>query len=71
MEVNTVEGNKSFEQSMEELELIVAKLESGNIPLEDMVELYERGAALGRYCASLLEGYQARMDALATASEGE
>ena len=71
MEVNTVEGNKSFEQSMEELELIVAKLESGNIPLEDMVELYERGAALGRSCAGLLEGYQARMDALATASEGE
>ena len=49
---------------MEELEGIVQKLESGNIPLEDMVALYERGALLGKRCMAMLDDYQGRIETL-------
>lgn len=58
------EENKTFEASMEELEGIVQKLESGNIPLEDMVALYERGALLGKRCMTMLDDYQGRIETL-------
>ena len=53
-----------FEALMEELETIVQKLESGNSPLEEMVSLYERGAALGKRCMELLEAYEGRLTTL-------
>lgn len=58
------EEKKTFEASMEELEGIVQKLESGNIPLEDMVALYERGAHLGKHCMAMLDEYQGRLETL-------
>ncbi len=58
------EEKKTFEASMEELEGIVQKLESGNIPLEDMVALYERGAHLGKRCMAMLDEYQGRLETL-------
>ena len=36
----------SFEEAMRELETVVGRLESGDVPLEDSIRLYERGAAL-------------------------
>jgi len=36
----------TFEQALSELEQIVARLESGQAPLEDSIRMYERGAAL-------------------------
>jgi len=53
-----------FEALMAELEGIVQKLEGGNIPLEEMVALYERGAYLGKRCMELLDSYQGRLDTL-------
>ncbi|HWR23027.1 MAG TPA: exodeoxyribonuclease VII small subunit [Feifaniaceae bacterium] len=50
-----------FEALMEELESIVQKLEGGNSPLEEMVALYERGAALGKRCMELLDSYEGRL----------
>ena len=41
------EENKSkmsFEESMRELEEVIGKLERGDVPLEDSIKLYERGA---------------------------
>ncbi len=61
----------SFEASMEELEHIVQKLESGNIPLEEMVSLYERGAALGKHCMAMLDSYQGRLETLDRGKGGE
>ena len=37
---------KTFEQKQEELEKIVSRLENGNVPLEEMIQLYEQGIAL-------------------------
>ena len=36
----------TFEQAMSELERIVTQLERGDVPLEDSITLYERGAEL-------------------------
>lgn len=60
-----------FEALMEELESIVQKLESGNSPLEEMVSLYERGAALGKRCMELLEAYEGRLVTLTHPEENE
>lgn len=44
----------SFEEAMRELESVVGKLESGDVPLEDSIKLYERGAALKEHCQKKL-----------------
>ncbi len=44
----------SFEDAMKELEAVVGKLESGDVPLEDSIRLYERGAALKEHCQKKL-----------------
>ena len=54
----------TFEQKQEQLEAIVSRLESGNVPLEEMVRLYERGEALYRDCAETLASYEKRLEAL-------
>ncbi|MGH1330176.1 MAG: exodeoxyribonuclease VII small subunit [Paracoccaceae bacterium] len=40
----------SFEEAMAELEQVVGQLERGDVPLEDSIKLYERGAALKERC---------------------
>ena len=51
---DTPVGEMSFEDAMKELESVVAKLESGDVPLEDSIKLYERGAALKEHCQKKL-----------------
>ena len=55
----------TYEQKQAELEAIVAKLESGNVPLDEMITLYEQGEALYRACADMLDAYEKRLDAFA------
>ena len=51
----------SFEEKQEKLEEIVARLENGNVPLEEMISLYEQGEALYRDCAQTLDAYEKRL----------
>lgn len=44
-----------FEASMQELEGIVRKLETGNLPLEESIKLYQRGLELYGICFDRLE----------------
>lgn len=44
----------TFEQAKEKLDGIVEKLSDGNLPIEEMVKLYEEGAGLSRYCLACL-----------------
>ncbi len=44
----------SFEDAMKELESVVNRLESGDVPLDDSIKLYERGAALKAHCQKKL-----------------
>ena len=51
----------SYEQAREELVGIVATLERGERPLEESMELWERGEALADHCASWLDAAQQRI----------
>jgi exodeoxyribonuclease VII small subunit len=55
----------TFEQAFAELEDIVSQLESGDLPLEDSVTLYERGQKLARLCGTLLDSAELRVQQLA------
>jgi len=45
----------SYEDAFAELESIVEALESEQRPLNEAIDLYERGQALSKHCAALLE----------------
>ena len=53
-----------FEQSLSELEALVAKLEQGDVPLEDALKTFERGVALTRQCQSALRTAQQKVEVL-------
>jgi len=45
----------TYEAALEELEQLIAQIESGQLPLEQMLAGYERGAQLLTFCRSKLE----------------
>ena len=45
----------SFEDSIEELDNIVDKINSDNLSVNDMVELFEGGIMLNKHCKSILD----------------
>ena len=61
----------AFEDALKELELIVGKLESGDTPLQQAIELYERGNKLRQRCADRLDAAQARIEAIRVDAEGK
>jgi exodeoxyribonuclease VII small subunit len=60
----------TFEQALAELEQIVARLESGQAPLEDSIQLYERGAALKTHCEQRLEAARLRVEKIVVGAGG-
>ncbi|WP_293705366.1 exodeoxyribonuclease VII small subunit [Stenotrophomonas sp. UBA7606] len=50
-----------FEQSLEELEQLVEKMEAGDLSLEQSLTAYERGVGLYRQCQQALEQAQLRV----------
>ncbi len=55
---------KSFETSLAELEQIVGKLESGDLPLEESLGLFEKGIKLSRECRERLTKAERRIEVL-------
>jgi exodeoxyribonuclease VII small subunit len=49
----------SYEQAREELIVIVQRLESGGVPLEESLALWERGEQLAAMCQAWLDGAKA------------
>jgi exodeoxyribonuclease VII small subunit len=54
----------TYEQALGELETIVATLESDKHALEQAVGLFERGQALARHCAALLDQAELKVQQL-------
>ena len=52
----------TFEEAMAELERTVGALEQGDVPLEQSIALYERGAALRAHCADKLKAAEAKVE---------
>lgn len=55
-------GTLTFEAALKELEGIVARLEQGQVDLEDSIALYERGQALKAHCDAKLKAAESRLD---------
>ena len=60
----------SFEAAMEQLEGIVDRLESGELPLEEALSSFEQGVALSRQCAAQLESAERRIEVLVQTGSG-
>ncbi len=59
----------SFEDAMGELESVVGQLERGDVPLEESIKLYERGAALKKRCETKLKEAEEKVAAITLDSD--
>lgn len=55
-------GALSFEVALKELEGIVARLEQGQVELDDSIALYERGQELKSHCEAKLKAAESRLE---------
>lgn len=53
-----------FEKKLNRLEEIVAKMEGGDIPLEDSLKLFEEGVKLSRTCQTELDEAEQKVELL-------
>ena len=60
----------TFEQAMSELERIVTQLERGDVPLEDSISLYEKGAELKKRCETKLKEAEQKVAAITLDEDG-
>lgn len=61
----------SFEDALRALEEVVRKLESGEVPLDDSISLYERGEALRTHCQARLDAASARIEKIVQGPDGQ
>jgi len=59
----------TFEQAERELGEIVARLERGDVGLDEAIELWQRGDVLHRRCLSLLDAAEERIEELTRADD--
>jgi len=64
------EEPRTFESSLEALEQIVKQLESGDLPLEKSLELFEQGIRLSRECQERLSQAERRIEVLLRDNQG-
>ncbi|MXO50232.1 exodeoxyribonuclease VII small subunit [Erythrobacter gaetbuli] len=63
-------GEMSFEEALRALEGVVRSLESGEVPLDESIALYERGEALRKACQARLDAAQARIEKIVQGGDG-
>jgi exodeoxyribonuclease VII small subunit len=64
-------GKKTFEDALSQLESIVARLENGDLPLEESLKLFEEGIKLTRFCNQKLNEAQKKVEVLLKGNGGE
>lgn len=60
----------NFEDALAELERIVQQLESGDVPLEDSILIYERGEALKSHCEKKLQAAETKVEKIIVGTDG-
>lgn len=60
----------SFEDALRALEDVVRRLESGEVPLDQSIDLYERGETLRRHCQARLDAAQVRIEKIVVGPDG-
>ena len=59
-----------FEGTLAELEELVARMEAGNLPLDEALRAFERGVQLTRECQAALQAAQQRVQVLTQRASG-
>ena len=62
---------KSFDQALSRLEVIVRELENGQLSLENALELFAEGVTLSKVCTKKLEQAEKKISRLITDSQGQ
>ena len=60
------EQELTFEEAMEQLEVIVEKLEEGDVPLEEAINIYKQGMELSKLCHDKLKNVEAQLTQVLT-----
>lgn len=66
----TTQAETSFEDAIEQLEALVDSMESGDVPLTDLVDKFEQGTKLLRHCQKKLGEAEQRVEILRKSEEG-
>ena len=64
-------ANKKFETALEELELVVEQLETGELSLEDSLDAFEKGVGLVKFCGQKLDEVEKKVELLVKDKEGK
>ncbi len=54
----------TYEQALAELDRLVAQMESGQLPLDQLLDGYRRGAELLNFCRARLQGVEEQVKVL-------
>ena len=66
----SVEKTLSFEEAMEKLEVLVDRLEEGDVPLEEAISIYKDGMELSKLCHDKLKLVEEQLTQILT-DDGE
>lgn len=61
---------EKYEEALNKLEKIVAKMEAGNISLEESLKFFEEGIRLSRFCSRKLDEAEKRLEILMRDKDG-
>ena len=70
-DTETDSADLSFEDALKKLEDIVRKLESGDVPLDQSIDLYSQGEKLRTLCQKRLEAAQAKIEKITLDRDGK
>ena len=60
----------TFEENMQRLELIVRRMEQGDVPLEESLKLFQEGTELVRKCTELLDNAKMQVQLVTNGPNG-
>jgi exodeoxyribonuclease VII small subunit len=71
MTMPTKKDPQTFEAALERVEKITGQMENGELPLEELVLVYEEGLRLIQFCSSRLEEAEKRLQTITRNAAGE
>ncbi len=60
-----------FEDAMARLETIVAELEKGDLPLDELLKIFEEGIRLSKSCLKMLDDTERKVEVLIQEKDGK
>tara|TARA_B100000315_G_scaffold260487_1_gene322293 strand:+ start:947 stop:1237 length:291 start_codon:yes stop_codon:yes gene_type:complete len=62
---------RKFEKALARLEVIVAELEQGELPMDASLKIFEEGVRLSKQCMKMLEDAEKKVEVLLQGSDGQ